>query len=71
METSAVHQLWHLVESTQASTLLAFNDASLTDWLVTQLRYSRVLGPHDLVDAQDYVRDRLSLIRDLAWERLL
>ena len=71
METAAVHQLWHLVESTQASTLLAFNDASLTDWLVMQLRYAHVLGPHDLADAQDYVRDRLSLIRDLAWERLL
>jgi len=65
-----IRRFWSTVENTQASLLLKLDDAALVQCLMGQV------GPQTLTDRgqadalQHYIVSRLSLIRDLAQQRL-
>jgi hypothetical protein len=65
-----LRQLWSLVENTQATTLVSLDDASLVQWLIKQLKTNSSLNRNETDRAMDYIHSRISLIRDLAEERL-
>ncbi len=65
-----LRQLWSTVENTQATLLLRLDDAALVQCLMRQLG-PQTLGDRTQADAlQDYIASRLSLIRDLAQQRV-
>ena len=45
------------------------DDASLVQWLVKQTTKQALLDPNETDYLSDYVQSRLTLIRDLAYER--
>jgi len=70
MTPTMLRQLWSLVENTQAATLVSLDDASLVQWLIKQLKTNTSLSQNETNRAMDYIQSRISLIRDLAEERL-
>ncbi|MEO3704170.1 hypothetical protein [Trichormus azollae] len=69
MTPTIMRQLWSIVEAAQTVTLLQLDDASLVQWLVKQTTKQALLDPKETDFLCDYIRARLSLIRDLAYER--
>jgi succinate dehydrogenase flavin-adding protein (antitoxin of CptAB toxin-antitoxin module) len=69
MTPKIMRQLWSVVETAQAKTLLQLDDASLVQWLVKQTNTQALLEPKETDYLCDYIQSRLSLIRDLAYER--
>ncbi|WP_448570788.1 hypothetical protein [Trichothermofontia sp.] len=65
-----LRRFWFTVENTQASVLLKLDDAALVQCLMRQLG-PQTLDDRNQVDAlQHYIASRISLIRDLAQQRL-
>jgi len=64
-----MRQLWSVVETAHTKTLLQLDDASLVQWLVKQTNTKALLEPKETDFLYDYIQSRLSLIRDLAYER--
>ncbi|MBO9999042.1 MAG: hypothetical protein J7641_08560 [Cyanobacteria bacterium SID2] len=72
MDAKTLRQLWSTVEATQASTLTSLDDTSLIERLVGDLQYTnRALDETDMSEVSDYIRSKLSLIRDLADGRVM
>ncbi|MBD2624985.1 MULTISPECIES: hypothetical protein [Trichormus] len=69
MTPTIMRQLWSIVEAAQAVTLLQLDDASLVQWLVKQTTKQALLDANETDYLCDYIQARLSLIRDLAYER--
>lgn len=69
MTPTMLRQLWSLIERTQASLLLKLDDASLVQSLIKQLKQERSLNGDEINHINDYLSNRLSLIRDLAQQR--
>ncbi|TAF06527.1 MAG: hypothetical protein EAZ77_12145 [Nostocales cyanobacterium] len=69
MTPTIMRQLWSIVEASQTVTLLQLDDASLVQWLVKQTTKQAFLNADETDFLCDYIRARLSLIRDLAYER--
>ncbi|WP_016949915.1 hypothetical protein [Anabaena sp. PCC 7108] len=69
MTPTIMRQLWSIVEAAQAVTLLQLDDASLVQWLVKQTTKQALLDPSEADYLCDYIQARLTLIRDLAYER--
>ncbi|MBK1990284.1 hypothetical protein A0J48_022615 [Sphaerospermopsis aphanizomenoides BCCUSP55] len=69
MTPTIMRQLWSIVEAAQTVTLLQLDDASLVQWLVKQTTKQALLDPNETDFLCDYIRARLSLIRDIAYER--
>ncbi|HEY9693133.1 MAG TPA: hypothetical protein V6D15_13055 [Oculatellaceae cyanobacterium] len=69
MSPSLLRQLWVMIESTQAHILLKLDDASLVQWLLKQLNQERSLNCQEVAVVSNYIQSRISLIRDLAYER--
>ncbi|WP_414542343.1 hypothetical protein [Nostoc sp. CCY0012] len=69
MTPKMLRQLWSVVENSQTKTLLQMDDASLVKWLVKQTTNQALLDPKETDFLSDYIQSRLSLIRDLAYER--
>ncbi|MEM9771070.1 MAG: hypothetical protein AAF889_05650 [Cyanobacteria bacterium P01_D01_bin.73] len=69
MTPSILRELWATVESTQSSILLQLDDHSLVDVLVDALTESHPLTSDEASSLQDYVRSKITLIRDLANSR--
>jgi hypothetical protein len=69
MTPTIMRQLWSVVETTQARTLLQLDDASLVQWLVKQTKKQVLLDCQETDFLCSYIQSRLSLIRDLAEER--
>jgi hypothetical protein len=69
MTPKLLRQLWSVVETTQTMTLLQLDDASLVQWLVKQTTTQVFLDSHEIDSLGDYIQSRLSLIRDIAYER--
>lgn len=65
-----LRQLWSLIETTQATLLVNLDDATLVQWLLKQLKTNSVLNGNETDMLNDYIESRLSLIRDLAEQRL-
>jgi hypothetical protein len=69
MTPTIMRQLWSIVEATHTVTLLQLDDASLVQWLVKQITNQSFLDAHETDFLCEYIQSRLSLIRDLAYER--
>ncbi|HEY9804702.1 MAG TPA: hypothetical protein V6D25_30495 [Leptolyngbyaceae cyanobacterium] len=69
MTPRILRQLWSLVENSQTKTLLQMDDASLVQWLVNQMTTQALLEPTETDYLVDYIQSRLTLIRDMAYER--
>lgn len=70
MSPTILRQIWSLVENTQATFLLALDDASLVQWLNKQLKANSSLNLNEANIVNDYIQSRLSLIRAIVEERL-
>ena len=71
MTPTMLRKLWSLVETTQASTLVALDDASLVQCLVKQVKTEAGINGKEADLLSDYICSRLSLIRDMAEARLV
>lgn len=69
MTPTILRQLWSVVETTQAHTLLKLDDASLVQWLLKQTKNQASLNGDETNILTNYIESRLTLIRDLAQER--
>lgn len=69
MTPTMLRQLWNLIETTQAHLLLKLDDASLVQWLLKQFKQERTLNHEEVDILNDYLNNRLSLIRELAQQR--
>lgn len=65
-----LRQLWSLIETTQTQILLTLDDTSLVQWLLRRLKQERSLDYQETHLLRDYLQAKLSLIRDLAEERM-
>ncbi|HEY9825821.1 MAG TPA: hypothetical protein V6D19_10260 [Stenomitos sp.] len=66
MNAGTLRQLWTVVEDTQPPLLLMLNDTDLIKQLLSQLQNRYMLTGEEVQMANVYLRDRLSLIRDMA-----
>ena len=66
--SSTLRHLWSVIEETQASILLEFNDIELTEQLLRQLEEKRLVQ-EETKTIKTYIRSRLPLIRDIAASR--
>jgi hypothetical protein len=71
MTPSLLRQFWSLVETTQANVLLKLDDPSLVQWLLRQIRNEQPLDYAETDVLTAYIRSHLTLIRDIAHERLV
>ncbi|HBL60101.1 MAG TPA: hypothetical protein DDZ80_17025 [Cyanobacteria bacterium UBA8803] len=69
MTPTMLRQLWSLIEMTQTNLLLKLDDASLVQWLLKQFKQERSLNQEEVHILNDYLNNRVSLIRDLAEQR--
>ncbi|MBE9004979.1 hypothetical protein IQ259_08000 [Fortiea sp. LEGE XX443] len=69
MTPKILRQLWSVVETTQTMTLLQLDDTSLVQWLVKQTTTQVLLDSHEIDFLCEYIQSRLTLIRDMAYER--
>ncbi|MBD0303390.1 MAG: hypothetical protein ICV85_14855 [Tolypothrix sp. T3-bin4] len=69
MTPTMLRQLWSLIETTQANLLLKLDDASLVQWLLKQFKQQQSLNHEEIHILNDYLNNRLSLIRELAQQR--
>ncbi|CEJ42115.1 hypothetical protein [Umezakia ovalisporum] len=69
MTPKILRQLWAVVENSQTKILLQMDDASLVQWLVKQTTKQALLDPHETDYLSEYIQSRLTLIRDMAYER--
>lgn len=69
MTPTILRQLWSVVETTQAHTLLKLDDASLVQWLLKQTENKASLDGDETNVLTNYIESRLTLIRDLAQQR--
>lgn len=65
-----MQQLWAVIESTQVSTLLQFDDAALIQLLFKQFTAQQALDAQTTCSLNTYLESKLPLIRDTAEGRL-
>ncbi|HTL88358.1 MAG TPA: hypothetical protein VL134_03095 [Leptolyngbya sp.] len=70
MNPTLLRQIWSLVEATQANHLLNLDDAHLVQSLVGQVEKQQPLDSEETTQLSGYLYSRLTLIRDLAYDRL-
>ncbi|WP_414756087.1 hypothetical protein [Anabaena sp. CCY 9910] len=68
--TKVIRQLWAVIESTNVSTLLQFDDISLVQLLTQQLKVKQGLDAQVDSSLDTYITSKLPLIRDTAEGRL-
>ncbi len=66
MDPTLLRQLWSVVETSHRSILLSLDDSHLVEWLMSQIAEQNGVDPSDAGSLSDYIRSKLSLIRDLA-----
>ncbi|AFZ57113.1 hypothetical protein H6G54_27790 [Anabaena cylindrica FACHB-243] len=65
-----IQQLWAIIESTQVSTLLQFDDNALVQLLIQQLTAKQSLDAKETPSIDTYIKSKLPLIRDTAESRM-
>jgi hypothetical protein len=65
-----IKQIWAVIESTQVTTLLQFDDAALVQLLLQKLKSQQVLDRETDNSLNSYINSKLPLIRDTAEGRL-
>lgn len=71
MTPNMLRQLWTLIENTQAHLLVKMDDTSLVQWVLQQLNNQRSLNHQETDILINYIQSKMSLIRDLAQQRLV
>lgn len=69
MTPNMLRQIWSIVEDTHAQVLLKLDDDNLANWLLEKFSDRRPLTPQEATVVNDYLLNRVSLIRDLAAQR--
>ncbi|MGJ3249542.1 MAG: hypothetical protein ACFE0J_00215 [Elainellaceae cyanobacterium] len=69
MTPPMLRQLWSVIEQTQTNRLIGMDDASLSSWLISELRAERPVDSREADMFSAYIRSRITLIRDLAQAR--
>lgn len=69
MTPSMLRQIWAIVEHAHSSTLLSLDDQSLVNWLIHQIQEEKNLNAFEAEIFSQYIRSKLSLIRDVAQAR--
>ncbi|WP_017654994.1 hypothetical protein [Fortiea contorta] len=69
MTPKIMRRLWSVVETAHTKTLLQLDDASLVQWLIKQTNTQEFLEQNETDYLSDYIQSRLTLIRELAYER--
>lgn len=64
-----MRQLWALVESTQVTTLLQFEDTDLVQFLLKRFSAQQSIDAQAATHLDTYIQSKLPLIRDLAEDR--
>ncbi|MBD1864712.1 MULTISPECIES: hypothetical protein [Trichocoleus] len=70
MTPKMMRQLWSLVDTTQVSTLLQFDDSALAQLLLKQLTAEQPIDAQTARSLNTYIQAKLPLIRDTAESRL-
>ncbi|MBD2097341.1 hypothetical protein H6F90_19770 [Trichocoleus sp. FACHB-591] len=70
MTPKMMRQLWSLVDTTQVSTLLQFDDSALAQLLLKQLTAEQPIDAQTASSLNTYIQAKLPLIRDTAESRL-
>ncbi|MBE9013119.1 hypothetical protein IQ250_23240 [Pseudanabaenaceae cyanobacterium LEGE 13415] len=70
MTPSLLRQVWAVVEATQAAHILNLDDAHLVQAVLGQFHPNPPLNPEETRQISNYLYSRLTLIRDLASDRL-
>lgn len=65
-----MQQLWAVIESTQVSTLLQFDDSALVQLLLCQFKNQQSIDAQTANSLNTYIRAKLPLIRDIAEGKL-
>jgi hypothetical protein len=65
-----MRQLWAVIESTNVTTLLQFDDVALVQLLLQQLKAKQELDAQADSSLDTYIKSKLPLIRDTAEGRL-
>ncbi|MDP5337363.1 MAG: hypothetical protein NWQ28_02150 [Nodularia sp. (in: cyanobacteria)] len=65
-----MQQIWAVIESTQVTTLLQFDDAALVQLLIKKFQSQQVLDIQTDSSLNTYIESKLPLIRDTAEGRL-
>lgn len=71
MNAFTLRQLWSVIEETQTSILLNFNDAELIQQLLRQLDNKKLLNGEEKTIMSAYLSSKILLIRDIALARLV
>ena len=69
MTPTIMRRLWAIVESTQVSILLQFDDAALVQLLLKQLTAQQSIDTQATTNLDTYIQSKLALIRDTAESR--
>lgn len=70
VSTKIMQQLWAVIESTQVSTLLQFDDTALVQLLLQQLEVKQGFDAQADSTLNTYIKSKLPLIRDTAESRV-
>lgn len=70
MTPKMMQRLWAVIESTQVTTLLQFDDAALVQLLLKQFTAQQVFDTQATHSLSIYIKSKLPLIRDTAEGRL-
>lgn len=65
-----MQQLWAVIESTQVSTLLQFDDAALVQLLLNRFKTQQAIDAQAANSLNCYIQSKLPLIRDIAEAKL-
>ncbi|MEA5565015.1 hypothetical protein [Anabaena sp. UHCC 0399] len=68
--TKMMQQLWAVIESTNVTTLLQFDDMALVQLLLQQLKAKQGIDTQSDSSINTYIKSKLPLIRDTAESRL-
>lgn len=69
MNACILRSLWYVVEETQSNILLQLSNHELVSYLESELRDRTPLCEAEMPAIRVYVHSKISLIRDLAYER--
>lgn len=71
MSYAILRQFWVLVEEIQINILLELTDTELVNYLLDQFEGVKSLNARESNALNEYIRSKISLIRDLADARLV
>lgn len=71
MNTTLLRQTWNLIETTNAWELLEASESELIPRLLQRLEAQKPLADQERVSLNDYLHNKINLIKDIAESRLV